>query len=498
MWPFNALANWWLPQAVEVPKPSDNAEPESGEVTGRQDIFPYGPVGSGMSGWPFMFGNSGYSQSPAASTMTYRWMERSPTIALAYSVARAPILAVPMNVVGDKKKAPKDADEKITEALMPQLPWLLKNMFRATSIRYSPFEILYGAMDDGFQHPTYFKPLLSELTQILITKDTGQFAGLRQGGDILGPNAFIYVNEPDKIPVYGYSRSENIRTDAWWPWLEANQRGGQLDKKAAGIVFSVLGPDGSTKYIDAAGNQVSAAKMSLDIANKLQQGISIYAPNKLSMAKGGMNPADLAKLQEISDFKIEYYDLGNTGPANESLLKKLQHYEALMFRGWHLPERSGLEGQHGTKAEAGEHAEFVDMDAEQMRADMAECITNGPINTMLQLNYGPKAVGTVKLIPAPVKDNRLVVLRMILDGLLKSGLAGAVAKVTDMQDLQEQLGIPRNDKVDPNDPENWVGPQPVDQTGKPVNGKPLNGNNGNGKQDKTAKQLARIGRWLGE
>ncbi len=491
--------NWIWPVATEVSDPGTQ-KPNDAETTGRQDLYPWG-FAVGQFGLPW--GSGGYSAAPQASLLTYRMMEHWPTLGLAYSIARAPILAAPYSVEADEE-AEDEWRELIEKEFPPHLPKLLRAMFRATCMRFAPFEVPY-ILKDGYQVPEFFKPLLPEATQILITPN-GKFAGLRQAADILGANAFCYVNEPDRIPIYGHSRCENVRENAWWPWLETMQQGGKLDKKAAGIIVDV----GFPVSLDAAGQEdkvyplngkmVGGSVAALDLAAKLTQGISVAHPQYMFMAKGNVNADYLDKLSKLSAFPINLLDLGNVGPANEAILKKLQYYDALGFRGFYLPERSALEAAHGRGgAESEVMGGFVTVDAERQREDLANAINEGPIDDCLRLNFGEQAVGKVRLTPAPLKDNRLAILSTLVDGMVKNGMAGPVAEHTNMKMVYELLGIPpvEDESVDWDGKDAWAAPEPVANPGnpnQPPGKQPPNGRNGNGK---LAKQLARVGRFLG-
>lgn len=511
--PFDNLQSFpvfnWFTQAVEVSDPG-NVKPNDDQLP-RQDQWLYGAGygGYGFGSTPFGYGR-GFSDAPCASPITWRWMERSwPTLALAYSIARALAMAAPYTVECDDG-TPDEAKELIENTFIPMMPDLVKGMFRSTSLRYSPFKVVWDSDEDGYQVPTCFEYMVPDITTPLILKNSNCVVGLRQNGaDYMGPNAFYYANEQDKVPIYGHSRCENVR-ESWWQWMEGCQRGGQLDKKAAGVVFTVLGPDTGTNaiYAQADGTMKTGAQVSLDMANRLQQGISGFAPNQLYQLKNA-NVKDLVELSKASAWNITYHDLGNVGPANMALLSKLQYYDTMAFRGFYLPERTALEGSHGTKAEAGEHAEFGDISADQERQGMCKALNDGPVNNTLEFNFGKSMRGKVRIVPSPIKDGRLIVFRALVDGMLKAGLASQVAQATNMRSVYDQLGIPIRDDDFIDDPANWVGQQPsiLGPDGKPAKFDPTNGQpildkekdkpmNGNGKSVKMARSIQRIAKYL--
>jgi hypothetical protein len=312
------------------------------------------------------------------------------------------------------------------------------------------------------------------------------------GQELTGPNYLLFVNEPDAMPIYGWSLLENIR-EQWWQWLEARQRAGQLNNKAAGIVFVVKGPDGSTMYTDAAGKEWPASTIARQTANGLQQGVSRYLPNKIGTLRAG-TAKDLAALSDTSDFKVDYYDLGNVGPAQEAILKDLQYLDALGLRGLYIPERSAIEGTHGTKAEAGVHSEIVDDQCNLDRQCIAVAIQHA-VDWTVRLNYGESEVGKHVLSPNPVMDKDLDFLRDCAKLMIQNGLIGQVARFMQMSGFFSRVGWPVNETLEDeiDDPESWEAPTPPAGEGNDDEDDDSS-HNGNGNGNGT--ELSRLSRLL--
>lgn len=445
---------------VDEAKISDKVAGE--EQTDPQSNYMLAWAGSAL--YPYATFNQ--NPCPPGVLSTYRWMEHHPTLALAKGVITVPVVGAPFAVEAENDSVPDEWVKLIQKTFIPQLPELLYNAIDALSYRWQPFEVCWGFDEDGYHVPQKFKPLLQEITYPLVSKKLKQFVGLRNlNTDIFGPNAFVFAENPQYGTSLGKSRHENARQHAWWPWMTAQKRSDQLDRKATGIVFAVKGPT-HQQFKQADGTYVTGQAASLNLANMLQQGISVYMPNRIVTAKSVDQMKELAK---VSDFDVNYYDLGDTGSASEAVLNKMRYYDSCMFRAWKRPERSALEGQKGTLAEAEAHGDIGMGDSELLRTFIARAINRGPVDETLEENFGAKARGKVRLKPSPVTEGRFVVLKMMLDRLMQYPAAmTAMIQQTDMDSVFDVLGVPKRqslvkmDNVDVTPPK----PEPTDPNGK--------------------------------
>jgi hypothetical protein len=120
----------------------------------------------------------------------------------------------------------------------------------------------------------------------------------------------------------------------------------------------------------------------------------------------------------------------------------LEYYDALIFRGWMRPERTGLESRHGSRADAKQHTDTATLDSELIDRDLAEAINRDVIDEVLALNFGQDARGAVAIEPAPIETDSVDALRVILGKLIASKDADAGAKI-DVGALLDQLAVPR-------------------------------------------------------
>lgn len=448
---------------VQIVSPR-NPKPNDGEQTDSQDRMGYYSGGStlGLSGF------SGSSDAPIGSMGTYRWMDSHPTLALAKAVATTPCVGAPYSVEANKS-APDEWVNCIERAFLKNMLPLCRDAFDALSMRWQPFEV-YWEPEAGYILPR-FKALLQEMTAVLVDKKTFKAVGLKNDTvELTGPNWFAWAEHAKNGKLWGSSRHENCREDAWWPWMKAQRHGEKLDRKASGIVFMVMGPQGGS-YVDAKGQGQTGQAASLNLANLLAQGITAYAPLlPLSISELKRHP-DLAK---VSAFKVEYFDLGNTSAANDAIVNKQRYYDSCMFRGWKRPERSATEGQRGTLAEAEVHGDIGTDDSDLLRSSFAKALNDGPVNDTLEQNFGAKARGQVFIKPSPIVPARFQVLKMLMEKIASvPPLLTEVVKNTDMDALHDVLGVPkpRGTPIKYTIPD--LTPKPTEPTNAPKNGNRL-------------------------
>jgi hypothetical protein len=119
-------------------------------------------------------------------------MRRDPTIALARALAVAPVVAGQWTVQADPD-VPEQVrgfiDKQFLTVREPLLETILKHGY--VDFGHQAFELVWGLDADGRQYILRFKPLLPDITEILID-DQGGLAGLRQKDvDLIGTSAML-------------------------------------------------------------------------------------------------------------------------------------------------------------------------------------------------------------------------------------------------------------------------------------------------------------------
>lgn len=400
--------------------------PPPGPQTGAQDLS---RVGATISGLP------GFGPGPAGSYATYRAMSAHPTIALARSIVTAPILAGSWSFAVEDG-APAESEALIASQLNRLRQPLVRDALRALEFGWYGFEKIYDT-SGGRVILRGLKPLLPELTEILV--DTGgNFAGLRQDHVTLAPEkCFVYAYDGEAGNLYGRSRHENCRR-RWGEWEQVAEKAAQYQKKVANIVTQVHYPEGTSR--DAAGAEVSNYLSALRIAEAVAAGKSVVIPNLFA---GADDVTRASQLAGKSQYVLSFLDPGGTDFA-PGFIAQLRYLDALLFRGWLRPERTGLEGITGSRAEAQVHTDTGEIDSELIHADVVAAVNASLVDELLALNFGEQARGAVRIVPAPIVDRKTDILKQVLSGLLASSTAQPeLLRRMNLDALLDQLDVPR-------------------------------------------------------
>ena len=164
---------------------------------------------------------------------------------------------------------------------------------------------------------------------------------------------FLYSYDGEAANPYGRSRHENIR-QAWSESEQIRQRLAQYMKKVSGIVVQLHYPEGTSR--DAAGAERPNQWLGQQVLDAVSAGRSVMFPN------GFASSSDLRMAYELagkSPWQLSTLEAQGADHAPGMKLV-LEYYDALIFRGWLRPERTGLESRHGSKADAETHTDTGD------------------------------------------------------------------------------------------------------------------------------------------
>lgn len=423
-----------------VPALGDRARPQ-----GRAGFL--SNMGGGMVGW---------CNSPAGTYATYRAMRANPTVAIARMAAMAPIKGVEWSIVAEED-APPNA-KALIEKMLPDdvIRQLVRDMLFAFDYGHAPFESVWENMvvepeaeeDDPeneqpggqFWGVKKFKPLLVDITEILIEKAHGEYAGLRQGAiDFDPPNALLYTYDGEAGDLYGRSRFENIRKVVS-KWDDLLERVGVYTKKVSGVTPVIRYPVGTSK--DAGGGDRDNFDIAQLMLANLGKGNGIAWPTEFAgwaqdLIRAGADP------EKLHAWMISFLEpKGEHSSGFDTLLRTLDAY---IVRGYLVAERSILEGQYGTKAEATAHADFVLLSAEETCDDIASCINHGAIDHVLAVNFGERCRGCVKMVPAPLADDKQAYVRELVKDLITNPISAAtIARTLDIDAMLDQAAVPRD------------------------------------------------------
>lgn len=414
-------------------------------------------------------GFPGYGYLYTGSHETYRWMLQHPILRLVRSIRLGIIAANSWEYV----KA--DEDDNVPEEW---IKWTKKTF---DPLRY---DLIWEFMADGMDHgwkgaePIWepdgiryrlvrLKPLLQDITEVL-EDDHGNFTGLRNIAppknsasnpiDIYLPyKAWKFTF--DGLNGYHYGRAwlENVRATAWKDWLDGAQQLQKLGAKITGMVSIITSPAGTFQGPPDPATGKPTQVSFRENAEKIIKGLAAGAAGAwlpsiglTPDAKGNIDALKvMAQLIGKSLTNIQVLDFGTQAAAMSPILDRMIHAEELMFAGGLRSARTGLEGQHGTKAEAGEHTNTGTFNAESDDEGFSRAV-QPLVDANLMLNFSPKAKGRVRIKPPSLVDRKASLLRALLMGLINDKqISARVAKIPGLMDaLLRALDVTSGGKFD--------------------------------------------------
>jgi hypothetical protein len=227
----------------------------------------------------------------------------------------------------------------------------------------------------------------------------------------------------------------------------------RYDRKVAGVIVVVHYPPGRSK--DKLGAEQDNADIAQRLLDSIAGGKGIAIPNELASFTDERDPTSGGKTKWIVSL------LEDKGGRQAGFGDRLRYLDSLKLRGYLRPERAALEGQFGTKAEAGVHGEIGALDSDLLHADMVRILNWHVVDTLLAINFGEDARGSVYITPAKIADDRAAYYRELLKQVF-SGPNGAelfqlwldtdaMIDLADLPKSQEVVGndLPTNDHANP-------------------------------------------------
>lgn len=377
------------------------------------------------------------------TTLTSTWftklrtMRQQPTIAMARKLVIAPALASPWSLE-QTEDAPEGAPALIENMMFPARLRLMQcAMLGVIDYGWAPFEKVFAMDDDGKIVITKVKPLIQDNTEIIVKVATGEFDGfinMSSDGnevDLDLKSSLLFSINVEGTDWYGQPDLKNLE-DAYDQWTIISAAAARYDKKIAGSMWVVHYPIGMTQFL---GVETSNDVIADSILTALESSGQLKVPRYIEGLSADLNESapDAWKIELITD--------GGTSQA--AFIDRQMYLDKLFVRGLGLPERSVLEGQFGTKAEAGAHGDFGITNIELRHTFMLQEINRQVVNQVLRINYGPEAENSVYLQATPLSDPVRMFLKNVYTAILANpeGFADLVPTL-DTEALADQLGIP--------------------------------------------------------
>ncbi len=398
-----------------------------------------------------------------------RLMRRDPTIGIVRDLYSAPFYAADWTVVADDP-AYEDAVSLVYRSIMPHRDHLLEHTIRGfLDFGWQAFERVLAISEDGWVMVKKFKPLLQDITDILVTV-RGDLKGVRNLPTYLnmahqqrnGPwvdlnksECLVFSRDVEGTNLYGEPLMRRVEAP-YDSWNDCEAAAKRYDTKIAGAQWIVYYPPGSTVVNGArADNFVTASK----ILDSLESGGKVAVPRKMLDQLDDLNDSS----EDRMAWKIELMEASSN---SESVFVGRQKYlDALKARGFGVPERAVFEGQFGTKAEAEAHADFAITNIETANTKLIAQVNEQAVDPLLEVNKGKSYKGHVKIKPAPLSDDKRAHLRELYMAFFNSEEGRAQeSRAIDWDAAREQLAIPTHEDVDSSVDTVTVDGQPVATT----------------------------------
>jgi hypothetical protein len=150
--------------------------------------------------------------------------------------------------------------------------------------------------------------------------------------------------------------------------------------------------------------------------------------------------ADIDGIKELG-WKIELLEA--TGAAHTEMINRMKYLDTLKVRSLGFPERSILEGQHGTLAEAEAHGSLAALAINTRRIDITNAVNWHGVNHYVRVNWGEKYENRVWLTLNPINDVSIKFLQSVYQTLISgSQVSAELQRSLDSTEMADRLRIP--------------------------------------------------------
>ena len=399
---------------------------------------------TGAQNLPLAFGLSNGQQLPRqlkATYPSYRTVRKHATVQFARAMAKAPILSAGWNYEANED-APEGALELVEKTLENLRPIIMgSGLCGVLDFGWQAFEMIWDLDDNGNLVPIKAKPLLHDITHVLVTKK-GTIDGIKQTSDqtVVPIEVTLFLHgEVEGTLWYSEGRLEVVR-QIYNRWIDWDHGAARYDKKVAGSHLVISHPPGKTTQN---GTDIDNSVVAKGLLNSIKSSSGIILPRWVPASTHGINKEMIEHIQwDVSLLK-------DSGAKQPSFLPRGEYLDKLIVRAYFLPERAILEGKFGTKADAGEHAGFALINMDIQHSDLVRLVNWHLTNRILVANYGEKAANTVKAVASPIDDEKRKLFGDTFKALLTT--EGGLAEMLDRLDLDrlvEAIDIPMLDEDD--------------------------------------------------
>jgi len=370
-----------------------------------------------------------------------RIMRRDPTIGFLRDIFMAPALASEWTVEAEEERY-KSAVDMVKKSFLPHRQKFLRDAFRGLlDYGWAGFELVRRQLPDCTLQITKMKSLLHDITEIVVNEH-GEILGLlntpywshqyHEPTRLWRGESLVLYHDAEGTNWYG----EPLMKRAEVPYdghYESELAARRFDNKVAGASWVIQYPVGTTMLN---GVETDNARIASALGHTLQSSGVITIP--LTVAK------QIEDLNSIGQDKVTWsVQLVSAASTQANFVERGRYLDSLKCRAFGIPERAVTEGQFGTKAEAGEHADFAIDNQEMAHRDVVSQVNSQGVDPLLETNCGEEYVGMVKIKAAPLSSEKRAFFKQVyMAHLGNEGGQAEEADVLDMPAIRDVLELP--------------------------------------------------------
>ena len=360
-----------------------------------------------------------------------------PTVKLVKTLVIAPAVLAGWSVDADDSLDPA-ITEAVKNTFVPMHTHVMQTaLIGNMEFGFTPYEKVYEY--DEFTKRLELrklKPLLQPVTNILVDKH-GRFQGLRNYIQV-DPNTseqYVDLELEDCLLLYQnvegtnwYGEADYVATKRVCDKYEVVENAAdRYDAKVTGTHWVVYYPaNQKTQY---KGTLTDNYDIAVDILNQIESSGKMVIPVFITQMI-----SDMERMNDAQDTGWRIEMIESSGSGNTQMIERMEYLDKLKVRSLGFPERSVLEGQHGTLAEAEVHGDMATMTINTRRIDITLAVNWHCVNQYLRLNWGREYENKVRLVPNPIGD----ISAKFLQNLYNTLVAGSQLSV----DLQRRIDTP--------------------------------------------------------
>ena len=279
------------------------------------------------------------------------------------------------------------------------------------------------------------KPLLQDLTTIVSDEADGSFNGFKNGEVKLMLEECLLLNFDVEGTMWEGQSQIELAEEYFDEKKISRMSATRYDKKMSGSQWVVKYPVGTTP-IPGTDESKPNHLIADDILDAIEGSGMIAIPQARS-------PLTTAENKGQNAWEIELIDASG---AVVQFTERFNYHDKCIARvlGW--PERSILEGQFGTKAEAEAHGDFVVTMIEYRHDGLVEQINWHLVNQLIRVNWGEQYENAAWLKAAKLNDNAKTFLRDLYWKILENPDGFMIEfDHLDIDSIAQSLGVPRRE-----------------------------------------------------